>query len=174
MSNILTYSDVELPRAIVQKLIRSTVSSPDGTSMGVSKDAKLAFLHAATLFVSYLTSHGVDAASSQDLKILTHEHVLQALRECGWESWTQRVTDAVLEYQKQTGRARAVTDDVESVEAVKETQRTPVSDNDEPATSEHELATMDSNAKEEDIDTQAPAVFLDQTPSSEQSSLSFD
>lgn len=172
MSKILTYSDVELPRAIIQKLIRSAVSSPDGTSMGVSKDAKLAFLHAATLFVSYLTSHGIDAASSQNLKTLTLEHVLQALRECGWESWTQRVTDAVLEYQKQTGRSRTGMDDVEGV---KETQITSILDN-EPATSEHELAAMDGDAmeEEEDIDTQAPAVFLDQALSSEQSSLSFD
>ena len=173
MSKILTYSDVELPRAIIQKLIRSAISTSDGTPMGVSKDAKLAFLHAATLFVSYLTSHGIDAASSQDLKILTHEHIIQALKDCGWESWTQKVTDAVLEYQKQTGRTRLVKDDLEDMEGVKETQRTTASDN-EPATSDHELATMNSNIKEEDIDTQAPAVFLDQTLSSERSSLSFD
>lgn len=173
MSKILTYSDVELPRAIIQRFVRASTSSPDGTLMVISKDAKLAFLHAATLFVSYLTSHGVDVASNHAYKTLTHEHVIQALEECGWESWTRRVADAVREHQKQIDKSRAAKDNLEDTENTKEIQSVTTLDN-EPATSDRELAIMGNNIKEEDIDTQAPAVFLDQTLSSEQSSVSFD
>lgn len=173
MSKILVYSDIELPRTIIHKLTRPTVTSPDGTPLAVAKDAKLAFIRASTLFVSYLTSHSIDAASSHDVKTLTHEHVIQALKDCGWESWTQRISDSVLEYQQQTGRSRTGKDDAEDTGNAKESREAVVSDN-EPATSDQELAIMSGHSGDEDINTQAPAGFMDQVPSSDQSSLSID
>ena len=146
--------------------------------MILSKDAKLAFLHATTLFVSYLTSQGIDLASNHGLKTLTHEHVMQALRECGWEAWTPRIMEAIHEYQRQQGKHPTVYDMLsKGMEGSKGIHEGTISDDDEVPTSDHELAVIDNeNVKgmEEDIDSQAPAMFLDHSLSSEQSSLSFE
>lgn len=101
MSRILTYTDIELPRATTQRLI---CAAPAASTMCHKKDAKLAISKAATLFVSYLTAGALDVASSMRVKMVSHEHVLQALVVAGWTQWVDQLGNRITEYQRQTGR----------------------------------------------------------------------
>lgn len=101
MSRILTYTDVELPRAATQRLI---CAAPAASTLSHQKDAKLAISKAATLFVSYLTAGALDVASGMRVKMISHEHVLQAIVVAGWAPWVDELGDRITQYQRQTGR----------------------------------------------------------------------
>ena len=126
MTRILTYSDLELPRANIERIIRTTMAknpatspltegptsassatTPSSAAVSLSKDAKLAITKAATLFISYLTSIGIDVANANKQKMLTHEHVYTALVEAGFgtewvEEVSRRVKEAVLAKKEST------------------------------------------------------------------------
>lgn len=64
----------QLPRAVLQRLIKNVV--PDG--VGISRDAKIAFGVAAQIFVSYVTATANDIALAGKRKTLT-VHILLVL-----------------------------------------------------------------------------------------------
>ncbi|KAF3483235.1 uncharacterized protein GIQ15_02559 [Arthroderma uncinatum] len=70
----LSVDDILLPRSVIMRLAKDML--PPGT--GVQRDAVTAILKAATVFVSYISSHANDMT---DKKTLTPQDVLAALTE---------------------------------------------------------------------------------------------
>ncbi|KAK2861128.1 hypothetical protein FQN49_004517 [Arthroderma sp. PD_2] len=70
----LSVDDILLPRSVIMRLAKDML--PPGT--GVQRDAVTAILKAATVFVSYISSHANDMT---DKKTLTPRDVLEALTE---------------------------------------------------------------------------------------------
>ncbi|KAH9823507.1 hypothetical protein DFH28DRAFT_1049227 [Melampsora americana] len=71
---------VELPRAVVMKLAKSTGPG----NMKLAKEVPIALTKASTVFINYLVSiaHGIAADRSE--KSLSARHVLEACKELDW------------------------------------------------------------------------------------------
>eukprot|EP00039_Didymoeca_costata_P019083 m.336166 g.336166 ORF g.336166 m.336166 type:complete len:160 (+) comp17774_c0_seq1:163-642(+) len=94
--------DYELPRAVVQRLVKETL--PDG--LGVSKDAKIAFGVAARVFVSYCTATANDIALEDNRKTLTAKDVLKALEEMEFNEFLEPLATNLDAYKKEQERKK--------------------------------------------------------------------
>eukprot|EP00041_Stephanoeca_diplocostata_P029890 m.890972 g.890972 ORF g.890972 m.890972 type:complete len:191 (+) comp23652_c1_seq34:192-764(+) len=89
--------DQELPRAVLQRLIKNVV--PDG--VGISRDAKIAFGVAAQIFVSYVTATSNDIAQAAKRKTLSAKDVLEAMEVMGFPDFVDPLKASLEEYKKE-------------------------------------------------------------------------
>ncbi|WAQ90695.1 hypothetical protein PtA15_13A94 [Puccinia triticina] len=71
---------VELPRAVVMKLAKSTGPG----NMKLAKEVPVALTKASTVFISYLVAIAHDIAAARSEKSLNARHVLEACKELQW------------------------------------------------------------------------------------------
>lgn len=71
----------ELPRSNIIRCAKTDL--PDTVSL--RKDVQSALVKSATIFISYLTSIAHDNATKKGGKIIAAQHVLDAVKEVGWD-----------------------------------------------------------------------------------------
>lgn len=71
---------VELPRAVVMKLAKSTGPG----NMKLAKEVPVALTKASTVFINYLVAIAHEIAAARSEKSLNARHVLEACRELQW------------------------------------------------------------------------------------------
>ncbi|KAH9444573.1 hypothetical protein MJO28_013403 [Puccinia striiformis f. sp. tritici] len=71
---------VELPRAVVMKLAKSTGPG----NMKLAKEVPVALTKASTVFINYLVAIAHDIAAAKNEKSLNARHVLEACKELQW------------------------------------------------------------------------------------------
>ncbi|KAA1077025.1 hypothetical protein PGTUg99_000617 [Puccinia graminis f. sp. tritici] len=71
---------VELPRAVVMKLAKSTGPG----NMKLAKEVPVALTKASTVFINYLVAIAHDIAAARSEKSLNARHVLEACKELQW------------------------------------------------------------------------------------------
>ncbi|KAK4049085.1 hypothetical protein OIO90_005555 [Microbotryomycetes sp. JL221] len=74
-----------LPRSIITRIAKSSV--PAGTML--QKDVSTGLMHGSAVFVSYVTMLAHDIATQRGQKTISAAHVLDAVKQLGWEDQTQ-------------------------------------------------------------------------------------
>ncbi|KAG0143500.1 hypothetical protein CROQUDRAFT_661115 [Cronartium quercuum f. sp. fusiforme G11] len=94
-SSFLGIEAVELPRAVVMKLAKSTGPG----NMKLAKEVPVALTKASTVFINYLVSiaHGIAAERSE--KSLSARHILEACRELDWQDGDEMLLTLKLELE---------------------------------------------------------------------------
>jgi len=80
--------EFELPRAVIQRLVKESLPS----GIGISKDAKVAFGVAARIFVSFATATANELRMEANRKTLTASDVLEGLKEMDFEEFVAPLT----------------------------------------------------------------------------------
>jgi len=80
--------EFELPRAVIQRLVKESLPS----GIGISKDAKVAFGVAARIFVSFATATANEIRMEANRKTLTANDVLDGLKDMDFEEFVQPLT----------------------------------------------------------------------------------
>ncbi|CAH7676645.1 hypothetical protein PPACK8108_LOCUS11807, partial [Phakopsora pachyrhizi] len=76
---------VELPRAVVMKLAKST--GPE--NMKLAKEVPIALTKASTVFINYLVAIAHEVAAQRSEKSLSASHVLEACNQLDWSDSDQ-------------------------------------------------------------------------------------
>lgn len=79
--------DLNLPQAIIQRLIKEALPEDAGGKIVVSKDVKLATGKAASLFILHLTTEALSIANEKGRKTLNGADVIEGLKQCGFEAF---------------------------------------------------------------------------------------
>lgn len=89
--------DLLYPKSTIKNLAKETL--PDDAI--ISKDALTAIQRAATLFVSYMASHGNASAEAGGRKKITPQDVFEALKDADLAQFVPGVTQSVNEYEQE-------------------------------------------------------------------------
>lgn len=95
--------DVDLPKALIRKIVKQKLSSavPEGKGdVNVAKDALLAFSESAKVFISFLTTAANDICKENKRQTISPEHVLQALDELDFVEFIEPLKQALEGYRE--------------------------------------------------------------------------
>jgi DNA polymerase epsilon subunit 3 len=87
----------ELPRAVITRLIKQSL--PENVKM--AKDAKLAVIRAAKVFILYVTACANDFSRSCNRTTIGVNHIFGALEELEFKEFNEKLKKAFEEYKKE-------------------------------------------------------------------------
>ncbi|AOW00284.1 DNA polymerase epsilon subunit D [Yarrowia lipolytica] len=94
--------DLLYPKSTIKNLAKETL--PDDAI--ISKDALTAIQRAATLFVSYMASHGNASAEAGGRKKITPQDVFVALKDVDLAQFVPSVTQSVNEFEQEVAQRK--------------------------------------------------------------------
>ncbi|KAI5734495.1 hypothetical protein M8J77_007142 [Diaphorina citri] len=77
--------DLNLPSAIIQRLIKEALPKDAEGKINVSKDVRLAAGKAASLFILHLTTEALSIANEKNRKTLSGADVIEGVKQIGFE-----------------------------------------------------------------------------------------
>eukprot|EP00026_Physarum_polycephalum_P023145 Phypoly_transcript_27931.p1 GENE.Phypoly_transcript_27931~~Phypoly_transcript_27931.p1 ORF type:complete len:127 (+),score=31.42 Phypoly_transcript_27931:85-465(+) len=108
--------DLELPRAVVQRLIK--YSLPD--NVHVQQEAKLAIAHAGKVFINYLTACANDYCIQGTRSTISAKDVLNACDELEMPEITKKLKEVLEAYKKEQSEKKEKGKDKEKDEGKSE------------------------------------------------------
>lgn len=82
MADVVTIEDCDLPKSVLQKIIKRTL--PDGFSVG--KDTKMVLSKACTVFISHLTAIANDSIKGSARKSINAADIFAAIKKMELEA----------------------------------------------------------------------------------------
>ncbi|KDE08347.1 hypothetical protein MVLG_01387 [Microbotryum lychnidis-dioicae p1A1 Lamole] len=80
-ADTLGLAQFELPKALVTRIAKASV--PAGVQL--QREMPLALVKSSTIFINYLAALSHDAAHEKNQKTISATHVLEAIKELGWD-----------------------------------------------------------------------------------------
>ncbi|KDN50421.1 histone-fold-containing protein [Tilletiaria anomala UBC 951] len=96
-----TEDDLSLPKATVQKIIQGVIPS----DISCAKDTREVLIECCIEFLHLISSESNEVCERESKKTIAPEHVIQALRDLGFENFVEGVED-ILKDHKQMAKER--------------------------------------------------------------------
>uniref|UniRef100_A0A2P2J3B8 CCAAT-box binding transcription factor subunit HAP3-related family protein n=1 Tax=Rhizophora mucronata TaxID=61149 RepID=A0A2P2J3B8_RHIMU len=119
----------ELPKAIVRRVVRDTLSrlsTGDGGDLNLHKDALLAFSESARIFIHYLSATANDICKESKRQTINADDVFKALEEIEFPEFVEPLRSSLTEFRKKNSGKRAGASETKEVKKKKKVEEEPL------------------------------------------------